>query len=128
MSDPHAGAYIVQGFRDNSEGTWRWAHEHPVLRFWLPPVAAVRFSMDLALPDATFHQTGPVTLTIAINGRPFDRVRYDRPGAQHYSKTAPLELLHLGGVNSVAIDPDKCATREGGERLGFVLTGAGFVE
>jgi hypothetical protein len=129
MGDPAAGAYIVQGFRDRSEGPWRWTHDHPVLRFWVPPVPHVRFTLDLTLPDQTFRLTGPVALRIGMNGKPFDRVRFDQPGRHSYSRDVPLELLHQGGENRVSLEPDRWATPAGSsERLGFVLTSAGFVE
>jgi len=129
MSQVDADAYIVQGMRAKSEGPWRWARDHPVLRFYLPEVGRVNFEMDFSLPEGNFHETGPVTLTWAINGQVLDRVRYDKPGQQHYSHAVPPELLHPNGVNLVAITPDKTAGRpEGGERLGFVLTSAGFAE
>ena len=65
MSDPDAGAYLVQGFRLQSEGPWRWAHEHPVLRFNLPALARAKFTMVFALPEQTFRLTGPVTLAFS---------------------------------------------------------------
>lgn len=128
MSDPNAAAYIVGGFRDQSEGLWRWTHEHPVLQFYVPRVPRLRFVMDLTFPEQTFAQTGPVQLVIRLNGREFDRVRYAQPGSQQYSKETPWEWLHANGINKVALDPDKTAAGPGGERLGFILTRAGFVE
>ncbi|HEY1221149.1 MAG: hypothetical protein ABSE42_02870 [Bryobacteraceae bacterium] len=128
MSDPNAGAYIVGGFRDQSEGAWRWTHEHPVLQFYLPRVPRLRFLMDLTFPDQTFAQTGPVEVTIHLNGREFDRVRYAKPGSQEYSKETPWEWLRPDGINTVALEPDKTAPGPDGERLGFVLTRVGFVE
>jgi len=128
MSDPNADAYIVGGFRSQSEGPWRWTHEHPVLQFYLPRVPRLRLLMDVTFPDQTFAQSGPVELTIRLNGKEFDRVRYTKPGSQEYTKDTPWEWLHPDGVNTVAIEPDKTAPGPDGERLGFVLTRAGFVE
>lgn len=125
MSDPDADQYIVQGFRAKSEGQWRWAHDHPVLRFVLPDAGPLKFTMAFTLPKATFRETGIVSLSIAINGRPLDRVWYDRPGDYRYERPIPQAMLHEPGVNQVSIDPDKTATPE---KLGFVLLRAGFVE
>lgn len=128
MSQPDADIYIVQGMRPQSEGPWRWTHDRPVLRFYLPEVGRIRFQMDFSFPEDRFRETGPVTVAFAANGRVFDRVRYDHPGAQHYDRPVPLDLLHQNAVNLVAVTPDRTALRPGGERLGFVLTSAGFAE
>jgi hypothetical protein len=125
MSDPAADAFIVQGFRAKSEGVWRWALDHPVLRFMLPETGPLKFAMDFTLPEATFRETGPVTLAIWINGKALDRARYQKAGEYHYEHQVPEAWLRVNGENRVAIDPDKCATPE---RLGFVLTRAGFAE
>lgn len=128
MSDPHAGDYVVQGFRAESEGAWRWAHEHPVLRFRLPQLASAKFTMAFALPDQTFRLTGPVTLTFFVNGRMLDRARYDQPGPHEYTHEVPAEFLKPDDFNLVAIDPDKIAAPNPGEKLAFVLIRAGFTE
>jgi hypothetical protein len=127
MSDPNAGAYIVQGFRERSEGPWRWALDCPVLRFYLPSVGRVRFTAEFTFPEQNFRQTGPVTITFRLNGTVFDRVRYDQPGGHEYSHPAPPELVRQNGINTVAMEPDKAAAN-GSEKLGFVLTHAGFAE
>ena len=128
MSDPNANSYIVGGFREQSEGSWRWAHERPALQFYLPRVPRLRFLMDLTFPDQTFAQTGPVEVTIRIDGKVFDRVHYTTPGSQRYTKETPWEWLRADAVNTVALEPDKTAAGPDGERLGFVLSRAGFVE
>ena len=129
MSQADADAYIVSGMRDKSEGPWRWTHERPVLRFYLPEVGRLHFRMDFTLPDGAFHQTGPVTLTLALNGAVFDRVRCDKAGRQRYEHGVPAELLRANAVNQVAIAPDRTAAGAApGERLGFILTSAGFAE
>lgn len=125
MGDPDSDGYIVQGFRPKSEGEWRWALDHPVLRFILPQAGPLQFTMDFTLPDATFQKTGPVALAISINGHPLDRPRYDHAGNYHYSHAVPDAMLHQPGENLVAIDPDKVAMPD---KLGFVLSRAGFAE
>ena len=125
MGDPAADSFIVQGFRARSEGSWRWALCHPVLRFLLPEIGPVKFTMDFTLPDGTFRETGPVSLAISVNGHVLDRPRYEHPGDYQYQHPVPEGWLHPNGENRVAIDPDKCATPE---KLGFVLARVGFAE
>jgi hypothetical protein len=127
MSDPHASEYIEQGFRDNSEGPWRWAREHPVLRFRLPRLATATFHMTLTRPGAPFPLDGPMTLTLSCNGHVFDQARFDKPGEFQYEHAVPVEFLKPGDVNLIAIDPDKTVARPG-EKLSFVLIRAGFTE
>jgi hypothetical protein len=124
MGSPDADRFIVQGFAPKSEGVWRWAYDHPRLRFVLPGSTPLRFTMELSFPEATFAATGPVTLAIAINGRPLDHVRYDQPNGHTYTHDVPGEWIHAG-VNFVDIEPDRTATVQ---HLGFVLSRAGFTE
>jgi hypothetical protein len=129
MDDPHAALYLVQDFQDHGPGTWRWAYAHPVLRFFVPDVPRLKWTMDFSIPERTFRDTGPVTLTLRINGKPFDRYLCDHPGQLQYSHHVPRELLHHGAVNLVAIDPDPVWTSKAdGGRLGFILSRAGFTE
>jgi hypothetical protein len=127
MSDPHADDYIEQGFRDKSEGPWRWAREHPVLRFRLPRLATATFHMRLTRPGAPFPLDAPMTLTFSCNGHVFDRARFEKPGEFQYEHAVPVEFLKPDVVNLIAIDPDKTVARPG-EKLSFVVIRAGFTE
>jgi hypothetical protein len=130
MTNPNAAAYIVQGVGNDTEGTgYRWAFAHPVLQFRVPQIQNPRFSMDFALPLQTFRITGPVTLTFALNGRTFDKVRFNQPGAQHYERAVPEGFLRNEAINLVSIEPDKFYTApEDGAKLSFILYRVGFVE
>jgi hypothetical protein len=128
MADPESDRYVVQGFAARSEAPWRWAYDHPVLRFLGPDMTRVRFFMDFSIPERTFRETGPVTLTLSLNGEVFDRLRCAQPGQQHYSHPAPAGLRR-NAMNIVSIDPDKLwVSKEDGTKLGFILARAGFSE
>jgi hypothetical protein len=129
LADPHADAYLVRDFAPADGGASRWALDHPVLRFYLPPSNGLRFTMDFALPERTFRDTGPVTLTLRVNGEFLDRHRCESAGQQHYEHAVPPALLRPGAVNLVGIDPDPVwVSKTDGGRIGFVLVRAGFVE
>jgi hypothetical protein len=130
MTNPNADAYIVQGIGKDTEGTgYRWAFSHPVLQFRVPYIQDPRFRMDFALPPQTFRITGPVTLTFSLNGRTFDKARFDQPGPQHYERAVPAGFLRNEAINQVSIEPDKFYTApEDGAKLAFVLLRVGFVE
>jgi hypothetical protein len=129
MADPNAGQYLVKDIADHGPGTWRWVFDHPVLRFALPAVTRVNFAMDFAIPERTMRETGPVTLTIRINGAVLDRPLWDKPGELHYAHAVPPEMLRPNAINLVAIDPDPVwVSKADGGRLGFILSRAGFTE
>ena len=128
MADPESDRYVVQGFAARSEAPWRWAYDHPVLRFQGPAMVRVRFFMDFAIPERTFRETGPVTLTLSLNGEVFDHLRCSQPGQQQYSHPAPGNLRR-NAMNFVSIDPDKVwVSKEDGTKFGFILARAGFSE
>jgi hypothetical protein len=129
MSDPNADAYLVKDVADRGPGTWRWVYDHPVLRFAVPDVTRVNFAMDFAIPERTFRETGPVTMTIRINRELLDRFVCRQPGEQHYAHPVPRELVRTNAINLVAIDPDPVwVSKADGGRLGFILSRAGFTE
>ena len=129
MDDPQADLYLVQDFQDHGPGTWRWAYAHPILRFLVPDVPRLKFTMDFAIPERTFRETGPVTLTFRLNGREFGRFRCEQAGELHASHPVPGDLLRRGAVNLVAIDPDPVwVSKADGGRLGFILSRAGFTD
>lgn len=129
LSDPNADAYLVHDFAPSDGGASRWALDHPVLRFFVPAAPRLRFAMDFALPERTFRDTGPVTLTFRINGELLDRHRCDTAGQQHYEHDVPPPLLRPNAVNLVAIDPDPVwVSKSDGGRIGFVLARAGFTD
>lgn len=130
MNDPTAATYIVRDISDTSEGDgWRWTYKRPELRFFLVKTEGLNFEMDFAFPERIFRETGPVTLRFAINGEPFDQVRYTTGGHQHYRKAVPASLLRAGQANTVTIEQDRLWTsKTDGAVLGFVLSRAGFAE
>jgi len=129
MSDANADAYLVKDVATSGPGTWRWAHDHPVLRFAVPNVPRLKFAMDFAIPERTMRDTGPVTLTFTINGKVLDRLRCQQAGEQHYAHDVPSGWLHANAINLVGIDPDPVwVSKADGGRLGFILSSAGFTE
>ena len=129
MSDPNVDAYLVKDVAGEGLPSGRWAFDHPTLRFFLPEVTRVNFMMDFAIPERTMRETGPVTLTIHINGGLLDRPVWDKPGQLHYAHAVPPELLRTNAINLVVIDPDPVwVSKADGGRLGFILSRAGFTE
>src|SRR3954469_4752522 len=85
MGELNATAYIVKDVADGAEaGSWRWARKRPELRFFLETNQHLRFKVDFSIAESLFKDTGPVTISFFINGKPFDTVSYPEPGEKHF--------------------------------------------
>jgi hypothetical protein len=81
MSDPNADAYVLKDVSEAVEaGSWRCAKRRPELQFYIGPVEGQQFVIEFSIADATFKDTGPVTLSIFVNGKPLHHAHYDKPG------------------------------------------------
>ena len=130
MGDLNATAYIVNDVADGAEaGSWRWARKRPELRFFLETVESLSFTADLSIPGTLFSETGPVAISIFINGQLLDTVKYSDPGEKHFEKPVPANFLRAKSMNFVAMEIDKIwVSKSDGVVLGFILTRAGFTQ
>jgi hypothetical protein len=130
MNAPNADAHLMRDISRYIEGgVWRWAGPHPQMRFFVESARHLRFSLDFAITESVFQQTGPMTLSFLVNGQPFDKSRHDRPGEYHYERQVPESMLRAGQENLVEIEPDRIWTsKEDGTQLSIILIRAGFVD
>ena len=130
MNGPNADAHLLRDISRTVEGgVWRWAGQHPQMRFYVGAASNLKLSVDFSIAESTFKETGPITLSFLINGHPLDKAAFARAGDHHYEKPVPESLLRAGGENIVEIEPDQVWTSEqDGARLSILLIRAGFVE
>jgi hypothetical protein len=127
MGDPNVASYLVKDVPNGPEGApWRWVYERPEFRFLITDPHDLSFFMDFALPDETFKQTGPVTFSLFINGKPSRScVSPSPPTAAGGACSA--ELLKADALNDVAIEVNPVwVAPADGAKLGFILSSAGF--
>lgn len=130
MNAPEAPEHFVADISPVLEaGTWRWTGERPTLRLGASHIQRPKLLMDLAVPEVTFRDTGPVTVTIYINDQFFKRVRYTTPGNKHFEAPVPRQLLEVAEETTLrmVVHPPWVAPTDG-NRLGVILIRAGFVE
>lgn len=129
MGDPDADSYILRDVSPGAEGDqWRWTFQRPELRFWLESKASQQFVADISLPEATFRETGPVTISFFVNGNLLVRQHCPRSGDYHIRKEVPATWLRTDTFTIVAAESDKhWVSPADGARLGFILTRIGFV-
>ena len=128
MADRDARTYIVRDIWQSNEGNpWRWAEKRPAIRMHTDTNANLRYVIDFTLPNVTFHETGPVTLTFSVNGHELDRVRYTEDGSKHFEKAIPPEWIVADQWTEVAAEIDKVYVKDG-VTYGFILSTLGLAK
>jgi hypothetical protein len=128
MGSPEADTYIVRDITDYVSGSaWRWTRKRPELRFFLDSIDHLKFSADFSVADATLKDTGPVTISVFINGHPLGSVKCADAGRKLFEKPVPAAFMRPKAVNFAALEIDKVwVSKTDGAVLGFILTTAGF--
>lgn len=108
---------------------WRWARKRPAIRLPLKSVSNLKYHIDFTIPEVTFKETGPVTITFLINNQKLDQVRYDSPGQKMFEKPVPPPMLKEMSDNELAAEIDKTYTPKDDDKpLGFIISRFGFVQ
>ena len=126
MDDTDADDYIVRDIslqRDHH----RWAFRHPELRFRIKEGGYSKFAAEFAIPQATFGTTGPVTVSVAVNGVSLGSIRCDHAGDYRMEKPVPGGAIAPGEVHVTLEANPRWASPLDGAQLSFYLRAAGFV-
>ena len=129
MADADAESHFVQDIGAALQGnTWRWTGKRPTIRLHPDSNQKLMYSIDFAIADSTFQQTGPVTLSLLVNDHLLDRVRCASPGRRRVEKPVPAEWLRANQEVTLAAEIDKLWTppQQGGTPLGFLLIALGL--
>jgi hypothetical protein len=129
MNQPGVEGYFIADIRALEGNAWRWTGPRPAMRFILEKTEELKFVMDFAIPGVTFEQTGPVTVSVHVNGRLLGRERYTVYGEEHLESPVDPSWLTAGEdtIVELEIDPPWLAP-DNQTKLGFILSRAGFVE
>ncbi|MEP7354163.1 MAG: hypothetical protein ABI824_13110 [Acidobacteriota bacterium] len=128
MSDADAQTHIVRDIGGSVRDPWRWTGPHPAVKLALKEISSpLKYTIDFTVADATFKDTGPVTVTFLVNDQVLDRVHYTKPGEQHFEKAVPAAWLGTTSDITLSAEPDKVWTSPGdGAKLGLILTRLGL--
>lgn len=127
MSDGDADAHIVRDITGASGDNWRWVNQSPAVRVTVSSSANLRYFIDFTIPDVTFKETGPVSISFSVNDHVLDQARYATPGPHHFEKTVRAEWIDPGKDTILGASVDKVWTAPGdGAHLGFILTRIGL--
>ena len=127
MSDAEADAYIVSDIPKGEKGPWRWTGKRPTIRLYLTNTDGFKLSCEFSIAEATFKDTGPVTLQFLINGKLVETKRIEKPGQYTVEKEVSHEVLKPNGDNEFTVEIDKVwVAPDDGAKLGFLLTSLGL--
>jgi len=129
MADADAESHFVQDISAELEGNaWRWTGKRPTIHLHLQATHKLVYSIEFAIAESTFQQTGPVTLSLLVNDHLLDRVRYTSPGPRRFEKPVPAEWLEADRDATLAAEVDKTwkPPQPGGMPLGFILVALGL--
>jgi hypothetical protein len=126
MADGDAENYFIRDI-GGLAGNWRWTGKHPEVRLYLRSKQKLHYVIDFTIVEATFKDTGPVTLSFLVNGHLLDKVTYTTSGAQHFDKAVPEEWVEAGKDAIVGAEIDKpWISPADGAALGFILSRIGL--
>src|ERR1019366_1286766 len=123
MVDPDAHLKFAKDFFDHGGGSWRWTAKRPTVKLKLWSNANLKYTIDLTVPEVTFKDTGPVTISFYVNDHKLDQVRYDNPGPKHFEKPIPAEWVTPGQDTLIGAEVDKIwVSKDDGAILGFIIS------
>jgi hypothetical protein len=127
MDDALADDYVVRDVAAE-RGAFRWAYLHPELRFRVQDSRDLKFAAELAIPEVTFKDTGPVAVSVLIEGHPLATLRCPRAGKYRIEKPVPPNWVTPGKTVHVAFETEpRWVSPLDGAQLSFLLYNAGFI-
>ena len=106
----------------------RWTFERPAFLFDVSNRSNLKFRLDFRLPVATYRHTGPVRLTVWINGRRLAEQLYSTPEDQSFERPVLPQWLGEDGLAIVETTVDKYyIAAEDKQKLGYLFLSGGFV-
>jgi hypothetical protein len=128
MNDPAAEAHIVRDVARGPAESWRWAGRNPTFRVYLGRTEDVRYHLEFTIADATFKETGPVTVTFLVNDKEIGKQRCDKPGSRTWESAIDPRLLAADAENTFGASVDKVWTSpQDKSQLGLIISSAGLV-
>jgi hypothetical protein len=128
MNDPDSSQHVVKDIYDSFGSPWRWTAKQPTVKLLVYATDNVKLSMDFAIWDVGFKQTGPIELSFFVNSHLLDKVKYASPGYKYFEKAVPAEWLSADSESTISVDVDKLyVSPQDGVKFGFILTRIGFL-
>jgi hypothetical protein len=129
MNSLDAKLGVLEGVDSAGSGEeLKWTADRARFQFRLASLRDSDLYLRFSVPDVTFRQTGPVRISIDVNGKMFDSFVRAAPGDGEYRRPAddiasqPFDPL----IVAIRIDPPYVA-KDDNAKLGILLNEIGFV-
>jgi hypothetical protein len=127
MSDSDANAHILSDVFAGLDGAeFRFTGLHPQFLVQADNVGNLDFYMRFFNHDEALRARGPVSCTVAINGRSFRTPPFDARGDQEYRWTLPDGWLAKPGPIEISLDIEPPWRQRDGKDYGVLLHSVGF--
>ena len=127
-SIPGSERAMLRDFMSGPAGRWRWTFERPALLMSAPKRPNTKFSMDFVIHSATFKDTGPIRLSVIINGQKIGEKLYTSAENQTFTAAVPDSALRDDGIALVETRLDKYyQAPDDAQKLGYLFVRAGFL-
>jgi hypothetical protein len=123
MSDPAAEPQLVRGFYGVESGSWRWTASKFAVTLRPPDGSAqtgAALQFQFSLPEVIVNKTGPVTLSVSVNGTALPPQTYSKPGEYTYTASVPAAALNTGTA-AVEFSTDKVMPPSNGDKRELAL-------
>jgi len=132
MSDPQAAYSVVSGVLDvgNPEGDgYKWTTDSAQFEFMAGDLSHSSLYMHYIANGDTMRETGPLKISIDVDGKPFDSFVQADAGEHDYRHAAGAIATQPGKtlVVTVRIEPPFVAKGDG-QKLGVLLQSIGFAD
>ena len=122
MMDPDSESAIVKDIQRGGSGPWRWTGKNPEVRIFVVRTDGQNLKVRYAIAESTFRETGPVTLTFLVNGKPLGTVLEGAAGQKEFVNPIPPGMLVANTDNLFSIEIDKVfVSKLDGAQLGMIL-------
>lgn len=129
FGSPEADAHILRDIHKYDGSAWRWTDQHPAVRVKIRTIESRKYVIDYTVPDITFKDTGPVTISFYVNDHLLGSERSDKPGMRHFEKPVPPGWLILDDTNTLGAGIDKMWVARGdGKLFGFIISRIGLTQ
>ena len=111
---------MLRDFMPGPAGRWRWTFERPALLMRAPKRPNTRFTMDFVVHSGTFKETGPIRLSVSVNGRNIGEKLYTSAENQTFAAPVPESALRDDGIALFETRLDKYyKSPEDGQKMGL---------